>query len=66
MTKVTNIKNRMYNIPEDISFILNDLDEKDEKISRLRIALEKAADDLEDWGGYVAANNARTALEECK
>jgi cob(I)alamin adenosyltransferase len=31
---------------------------------KLRAALLKSADDLDSWGGYVAANNARAALEE--
>lgn len=33
------------------------------EIERLRAALSQAANDLEDWGAYVKANNARAALE---
>ena len=33
------------------------------EIESLRLALEVAANDLEDWGAYTKANNARAALE---
>ena len=33
------------------------------EIEHLRLALEVAANDLEDWGAYTKANNARAALE---
>jgi hypothetical protein len=32
------------------------------EIERLRAALEIAANDLNDWGAYTKANNARAAL----
>jgi hypothetical protein len=38
-TKVVRLANRNYNLPEDIVFLLNDLDAKDEEIERLRAAL---------------------------
>lgn len=33
------------------------------EIENLRLALEVAANDLDDWGAYTKANNARAALE---
>ena len=33
------------------------------EIESLRLALEVAANDLDDWGAYTKANNARAALE---
>lgn len=33
------------------------------EIESLRLALEVAANDLEDWGAYTKAKNARAALE---
>ena len=33
------------------------------EIENLRLALEVAANDLEDWGAYTKAKNARAALE---
>lgn len=33
------------------------------QIASLRAALIQAANSLEDWGGYVAANNARAELD---
>ena len=33
------------------------------EIEHLRLALEVAANDLDDWGAYTKANNARAALE---
>lgn len=61
--KLTWLNNHRYNIPEDVSFMVNELDEKDAEIQRLRNALKEAADALEDWGAYVKANKAREALE---
>jgi hypothetical protein len=40
------------------------LRQKDREIERLRAALAEAADNLDDWGGYVNANKARAALED--
>ena len=34
-----------------------------DEIENLRLALEVAANDLDDWGAYTKANNARAALE---
>ena len=33
------------------------------EIENLRLALEVAANDLDDWGAYTKAKNARAALE---
>lgn len=46
MTKVTNIKNRMYNLPEDIAFLLNDLDEKDQEIADLKAEIRELRAEL--------------------
>lgn len=34
------------------------------QVHELKTALKQAANALDDWGGYVAANNARAALED--
>ena len=39
------------------------LQERENEIENLRLALEVAANDLEDWGAYTKAKNARAALE---
>ena len=39
------------------------LSEAADEIEHLRLALEVAANDLEDWGAYTKAKNARAALE---
>lgn len=39
------------------------LDEAANEIEHLRLALEVAANDLDDWGAYTKAKNARAALE---
>ena len=39
------------------------LQEREDEIEHLRLALEVAANDLDDWGAYTKAKNARTALE---
>lgn len=67
MSKIGWLNNRRYKLPEDTSFLLNDLDAKDEEIARLRAALEDIADglgetDLVEVGRY-AKHIARAALE---
>ncbi len=37
--KITWLKNHRYNIPEDVSFMINELDEKQAEIDRLILAL---------------------------
>ena len=39
------------------------LQERENEIENLRLALEVAANDLDDWGAYTKAKNARAALE---
>lgn len=34
-----------------------------QEVEHLRLALEVAANDLDDWGAYTKAKNARAALE---
>lgn len=34
-----------------------------DEIEKLRAALKKAASDLDDWGAYTKANNARAMLD---
>lgn len=48
---------------EEFSLLQNDLGQALIEIENLRLALEVAANDLEDWGAYTKAKNARTALE---
>lgn len=48
---------------EEFSLLQNDLGQALIEIENLRLALEVAANDLDDWGAYTKANNARAALE---
>lgn len=66
MSKIGWLNNRRYKLPEDTSFLLNDLDAKDEEIARLRAALREIAEHPTGGvgcnpEGFVKA--ARAALE---
>lgn len=55
------------NAPEFITIAMREgadaIRQLDDEVKFLRAALAQAADDLDNWGGYVNANTARAALE---